>query len=219
MLISQSLIFVHNPRTGGMSVRDYLKRAAPGHYFPESDPKLGDQQKAALMHQGLAACYQYATRLGFDPLRIPTLVCIRNPYSLTLSGYLYLAQRWREQVQEIEGTFAEYLQNLVTRTPAKVLEQRAAAHYGPFSSFLTLGGDIVPDNLTIARTESLREDIAAFLKDKVGVSPPPGFPHKNASQHEHFSKYYGKAEEEIVYRMYKSAFDNGLYQRYEGLEL
>jgi hypothetical protein len=202
-----------------MSVRDYLKRAAPGRYFPESDPKLGDQQKAALMHQGLEACYRYATRLGFDPLRIPTLVCIRNPYSLTLSGYLYLVQRWREQVQEIEDTFAEYLQNLLTRTPAAVLEQRAGANYGPFSSFLTLGGDIVPDNLTIARTESLREDLAAFLKDKVGVSPPPGFPHKNASQHEHYSKYYGEAEEEIVYRMYKNAFDNGLYQRFAGLNL
>lgn len=218
MLIGRKLIFVHHPRTGGNSVSAYLKRAVPDRYYPAADPNLDDERKTWLMHRGLAICYQYANRLGIDPFQIPTLVCVRNPYSLALSGYLYLAQRWKEQLGDIEETFSEYLKNLLAKTPEDVLEQRAGAAYGPFSNFITLGGDIIPDNLTIARTESLAADVEAFLKDQVGVKAPRGFPHKNASEHAHFSEYYGEDQEAIVYRLYRNVFDNGLYQRYAGLD-
>jgi len=217
MLIGRSLIFVHHPRTGGMSVRAYLKQAVPDGYRPADDRGLSDKERTWLMHQGLEVCFKYATRLGTDPFSIPALVCIRNPYSLALSSYLYLAQRWGTQVKDIEVTFVSYLRGLVARTPADVLEQRALARYGPFSRYMTLGGDTVPDTLTIARTESLADDIAAFLRDQVGVKAPQGFPHKNASKHEHFSTYYGEDEEAIVYRLYRNVFDNGLYARYAGL--
>lgn len=217
MLIGKRLIFIHNPRTGGMSVQAYLRRAVPDRYFPIADTTLDDKKKAWFMHQGLEVCFQYANRLGIDPFSIPALVCIRNPYSLTLSGYLYLKQRFGDSLGEKERSFPAYLQNKISEMDQEVLEQRAAARYGPFSRFLTLGGDLVPDNLTIARTESLAEDVEAFLKDQVGVKAPRGFPHKNASEHGHFSQYYGEAEEDIVYRLYRNVFDNGLYERYAGL--
>jgi len=218
MLIGKRLIFIHNPRTGGMSVQAYLRRAVPGQYFPIADTGLDDQKKAWFMHQGLEVCFQYANRLGFDPFGIPALVCIRNPYSLTLSGYLYLKQRFGDSLAEQEQSFPAYLKNLVGEMDQEVLERRAAAHYGPFSRFMTLGGDIVPDNLTVARTESLADDVEAFLKNQVGVKAPRGFPHKNASEHGRFSEYYSEAEEELVYRMYRNVFDGGLYERYAGLE-
>lgn len=201
-----------------MSVRAYLKRAVPDRYFPEADPGLDDQKKAWLMHQGLEVCFQYANRMGIDPFRVPVLVCIRNPYSLALSGYLYLQQRFGHSLGEKEHSFAAYLENKMSEVDEELLERRAAARFGPFSHYLALGGDIVPDNLTIARTESLADDVEAFLNDKIGVKAPRGFPRKNATRHEHFSRYYGAAEEEIVYRLYRNVFDSGLYARHEGLQ-
>ena len=217
MLISKSLIFIHNPRTGGSSVREYLKNALPAKYYPAHDTTMSKKEKVWVTHQGLAIAFQYASRLGFDPFRIPTIVCIRNPYSLSLSGYIYLSQRWKDQIDDLEGTFSEYLVNLSSKTPRDKLERMANSPYGPFSGFLMIG-DKVPPNLTIARTESLRNDVANFVNNLAGASPVSGFPYKNRSKHEHFSGYYTKTEEEIVYRMYKNTFDNGVYKRYEGLD-
>ena len=217
MLISESLIFVHNPRTGGSSVREYLQNAVPAKYYPANDTSMSEKERLWIMHQGLAVAFQYAAKLGLDPAGIPALVCIRNPYSLTLSGYKYLFQRWKDQTEKLEGTFAEYLSNLSSRTPADKLERMAASPYGPFSGFLMVG-DRVPPSLTIAKTESLSNDVAGFLNSVPGASPASEFPYYNRSEHEHFSAYYSEKEEEIVYRMYKNTFDNGLYKRYEGLD-
>lgn len=217
MLVSESLIFVHNPRTGGSSVRDYLKTALPEKYYPAADVSMSKKEKVWITHQGIGIAYQYACRLGFNPYTTPTIVCIRNPYSLTLSGYQYLSQRWRGKINDLEGTFSKYLVNLSLKTPKDKLEGMANSPYGPFSGFL-LVGDKVPPNLTIARTESLSKDVANFLSNLVELQPAFDFPHKNRSKHEHFSSYYTAKEEEIVYRMYKNTFDNGLYKRYDGLD-
>ena len=218
MLIGPSLIFVHNPRAGGASVREYLQRAVPGRYFPVADPKLSNADKSWLIHQGLEVCYQYATRSGFDPFSIPTLVVIRNPYSLSLSGYLYLAQRHGQKIRNMEQTFEQYLENLIAATPPEQLEAKADAEYGPFTAFMTLGG-VIPSNLTVARTESLREDVEVFVQSLPGAHKVKNFPHTNRSEHEHFSQYFGNAEEEMVYRIYKNTFESGLYRRFEGLDL
>ncbi len=217
MLISESLIFVHNPRTGGSSVREYLKQALPAKYYPARDTSLSEKERLWIMHQGLAVAFQYAAKLGFDPLSIPAFVCIRNPYSLTLSGYQYLSQRRKDQSIQLEDTFSEYLVNLSMKTPKEKLDRMAAAPHGPFSGFMMIG-DKVPANLTIARTETLSHDVAGFLENLTGARPTLNLPHNNRTEHEHFSGYYTKKEEEIVYRMYKNTFDNGLYQRYEGLD-
>jgi len=217
MLVSESLIFVHNPRTGGSSVREYLKKALPDKYYPAADTSMGEKEKVWVTHQGIGIAYQYASRLGFDPFKIPTIVCIRNPYSLTLSGYQYLSQRWGNKIGDLEGTFSKYLSNLFLKTPREKLEGMANSPHGPFSGFLLIG-DRVPPNLTVARTESLSKDVTNFLGKLTGPRPAFDFPHINRSKHEHFSSYYTGKEEEIVYRMYKNTFDNGLYKRYEGLD-
>lgn len=217
MLVGPSLIFVHNPRAGGSSVREYLQRAVPGRYFPVADPKLSNADKSWLIHQGLEVCYQYATRLGLDPFNIPSLVVIRNPYSLSLSGYLYLAQRHGKKIKNMEQTFEQYLENLIAATPVEQLEAKANAEYGPFSTFMTLGG-VKPANLAVARTESLRGDAEEFVQGLSGSHKVKRFPHINSSEHAHFSQYFTRTEEEMVYRIYRNTFESGLYKRFEGLD-
>lgn len=217
MLISQSLIFIHYPKTGGSSVQAYLQKAVRGRFFPHDDANLSRPQKESLMHEGLQVAYQYANRLGLNPFEIPAITCIRNPYDLMLSGYLFLKQKHGHKIADLESNFLDYMKNLFARTPVPVMQGRASAIYGPYTAYLTIGQQ-KPDNLTIARTENLQEDVSAFLKDKVGITPKMPMPHKNRTRHAHFSKYFGEEEERLVYDMWKNVFDNGLYARYEGLE-
>ncbi|MBT8061052.1 MAG: hypothetical protein KJO85_00110, partial [Gammaproteobacteria bacterium] len=83
-------------------------------------------------------------------------------------------------------------------------------------AYLTVGHQ-KPENLTVARTENLQQDVADFLRHQVGITPKIPMPHKNRTRHRHFSSYYGDEEERLVYEMWKNAFDNGLYARYQGL--
>lgn len=217
MLISQSLIFIHYPKTGGSSVQAYLQKAVRGRFYPHDDANMDRKQKERLMHEGLQVAYQYAQHLGFDPFSIPAITCIRNPYDLMLSGYLFLKQKHGNKIADLEDNFLDYLKNLFARTPAQVMQGRATASYGPYTAYLTIGHQ-KPDNLTIARTENLQQDVADFLRDKLGITPKIAVPHKNRTRHAHFSKYYGEEEERLVYDMWKNVFDKGLYERYEGLE-
>ena len=215
MLISPSLMFIHYPRTGGSSIQKLVLEALPGKYYPIDDERMNDGQKAWVVHQGLDVAWQYARHLGLDPEAIPALVVIRNPYDLMISGYKYLGQRWKGQVADLPNSFRAYLEDLSARTPPDRAQAWARAHYGQYDDYLRLGGR-QPSNLTVARFENLVEEVGAFLV-KAGMDPAAAFPHRNATEHQHFSRYYTGVEEELVYRMWKNAFDNGLYARHEGL--
>lgn len=216
MLVSRSLIFIHHARTGGSSVQQYLREILPDTYYPYADPNMRDGQKAWLTHQGLEVAWQYARHLGFDPDTLPALVVIRNPYSLTLSGYLYLKQRWGGQVPDLEATFAGYLENLWQKTPADAKQRWSQSRYGQYSDYLLRDGE-APANLTVARFETMDQDVGAFVRDRLGVITGKPLPYVNATQHGPFAEYYGEHEEELVYTMWRNAFDNGLYQRRQGL--
>ena len=75
-----------------------------------------------------------------------------------------------------------------------------------------------PAKLSIARTERLQEDVTDFLAEQVGARPRFRFPHKNRTVHQHFSRYYGEREEQLVYNMWQNTFESGLYTRFEGLD-
>lgn len=117
-----------------------------------------------------------------------------------------------------EDTFSEYLTNLAKNTASDMLEKRASLPFGPYTPYL-LSGERIPENLTIARTESLNEDATNFLENLTGDKSEFKFPHQNRTKHRHFSEYFSKIEEKIVYTMWKNTFDSGLYDRYQGLKL
>lgn len=218
MLLSPSLIFVHNPRTGGTSVRSLLQASVPDRYFPIADPEMTTGQKQWALHQGMDFAHQYARRLGLDPTRIPTLVCIRNPYDHVLSGYKYLAGKPAGTVPDMEPDFSTYVRRLFERLNAR---QKALLENAPFglNSKYLLVGRLQPSNLSIARTESLDIDVARFIRQHLGVEPAHEIKRVNASAPGGRAQYYGAEEEEVVYRLHKQMFDKGVYQRYEGLSL
>lgn len=218
MLIGKSLMFIHNPRTGGTSVRRLLQASVPEAYRPVNDPTLTREQKTWALHQGMPFAHQYARRLGLDPLALPTLVCVRNPYAHVLSGYRYLAERPAGDVPDLEPDFGAYVRNLYERLDDDKRALMERAPYGLNSTYVLVGHD-KPPNVTVARTEQLAGDVAAFLRDRVGVEPAHEIAHENASASGDIADHYGAEEEEIVYRLHRQMFDRGLYERFAGLSL
>lgn len=217
MLIGRSLMFVHNPRTGGSSVRSLLQKAVPDTYYPINDSTMPREQKLWAMHQGMVFAHQYAERLGFNPLALPTFVCIRNPYAHMLSGYRYLAERPAEDVPDLAPDFSTYIRQLYAQMTKDQKSLMERAPYGMYSRYILVGNDR-PPNVTIGRTEQLERDVKKFLKKKVGARAKGKLPRDNATRHGSIAKYYGDEEEAIVYKLYRNVFEKGLYQRYEGLE-
>lgn len=218
MLVSKKLLFVHHPRTGGTSVRNHLMRLVPDNYYPSQDPNLNTDQKVWLTHQGLDVCHKYAMQQRINPMMVPTLVVIRNPYSLMLSEYMYLSQKWKKKIKDIEKTLLGYLANMYKKTSDERRQKWANDRLGRYQDFLCVN-DQTPDNLTIARYESLADDVNGFLKDQLGILDEKAkLPHKNASRHGDFKNYFTDKEEKLVYAMWKNVFESGLYKRYEGLE-
>jgi hypothetical protein len=217
MLLSPSLIFVHNPRTGGTSARGLIQASLPDRYYPINDPEMTPGKKQWAMHQGLDFAHQYARRLGLDPCKIPTLVCIRNPYDHVLSGYKYLAGKPAGTVPDMEPDFSTYVRRLYEKLNNR---QKAFLENAPFglNSKYLLVNRMQPSNLVVARTEQLGRDLASFIR-QFGVEPAHDIKRVNASAPGDRSSYYGSDEEEVVYRLHKQMFDRGLYQRYEGLAL
>jgi len=175
-------------------------------------------QKQWAMHQGMEFAHQYAQRLGLNPNQIPTLVCIRNPYDHVLSGYKYLADRPAGTVPDLEPDFSTYVQRMHQKLTPKQKVTLEQAPFGLNSKYIMVGRK-QPANVTIAKTEDLQTGISAFIRDRLGIEPDRSIAKYNASSADHRAKYYGPEEEEIVYRLHRKMFDNGIYQRYEGLSL
>ena len=219
MLIGQKFIFIHYPRTGGTSVRNHLSRLFPDNYLPMSDPRLSREQQVNLTHQSLVVCHQYAKQSGVNPLSLPTLVCIRNPYSLMLSEYMYLKQKWGKKIKDLDKTFSGYLNTLSKKVTAEKKQRWKESHYGRYQDYLCINGSL-PVNLTIARYESLEEDVNRFIAEKLGLTDSKAkLPHKNASRHGKVAAYYTEKDEQLVYDMWQNVFDNGLYNRFDGLDV
>ena len=218
MLVSRKLLFVHYPRTGGTSVRNHLMRLVPDQYLPMNDPKLNKDQKVWMTHQGLDICHKYAYQQGINPMLVPTLVVIRNPYSLMLSEYMYLSQKWKKKIKDLEKTLGLYLANMYKKTSEERMQKWKKDPYGRYQDFLCVNGE-TPANLTVGRYENLAEDVNTFISDRLNISEESKkLPHKNASRHGDFKNYYTDKEEKLVYAMWRNVFDSGLYKRYQGLE-
>jgi hypothetical protein len=193
-----------------------LQASLPDRYLPVNDPTMTAGQKQWALHQGMDFAHQYARRLGLDPLTIPTLVCIRNPYDHVLSGYKYLADRPAGTVPDMEPDFPSYVHNMYQKLNPRQKKTLEQAPFGLHSKYVLVGG-MRPGNVTVARTESLSEEIPRFIREKLGARPVHTIARDNASSDGGHDQYYGRKEEEIVYRLYKQLFDTGIYSRFEGL--
>jgi hypothetical protein len=238
MIFNRNLLFLHPPKTAGMSTSLYLLQVLSAPVYvsqPVRDEALpaGVVQLLGKRHETLAECREVVARHGFDLRRFPiVLATIRNPYDLEVSRWAFLRQahpweRGPEQDLALACDFDEFAVRNEQRGGSWATDALAPLGLDPFDDvsdgrpypnelkdFFTLDGRI-PDNLRIIRFECLVPDLHAALAS-VGVDGRAvDFPWINTSRRAPYPAYYTRQAEEAVYRRYRWAFDEGFYLRFD----
>ena len=213
MLFNRDVIFIHVPKTGGMSVTHYLLETLPPpiYYFhPTVDGDTSDRgivQVHGLRHETLAEAESIVREYGYDLHEVPlVLAVLRNPYALEVSRYAYL----RKGNPWDRGTNQQLAMNEDFETFAIESHDHGGTSR-PLESYFLLNGQF-PRNLHIAKLENLAEDLSEALR-KVGIEKRADLTQVNISRHDRFESYYTRSAELAVYQRYKWVFDHGFYER------
>jgi SAM-dependent methyltransferase len=221
VIFSKDILFVHVPKTGGMSVTSYLMDVLPPPVYYVRPPDLledfarrnGVVPIVGPRHGSLRDAAEIVREHGLELSDFKLIMTVlRNPYSLDVSLYHYLrtGHPWDEgpnQRLALTRDFATFAtQSSFSDEVASPLQS-----HRPLESYFYWEGEF-PPNLTIARFESLEADVKHALRS-VGIVSDVKFPWRNKSRHADFTSYYNKEAEEAVYRKYKWVFDAGFYER------
>ncbi len=211
MLWSRRLLFIHVPKTGGMSLTTHLLRTLDAPVYlsiPEGHAPPGIDDRVVVVpgkrHETLAEARDLLAARGvafedFDPV----VVVARNPYEMEVSRFFYLAKgnpwdRGRDQDLALAGDFERFA--LESCLPSLHLER-----------YYTIDGH-KPDTLRVLRFERLQEDFAE-LASAYGLPAPAALPRENATRHGPYREYFSARIEPVVYERYRFVFDAGLYPR------
>jgi hypothetical protein len=213
MIFCSELLFLHVPKTGGISVSEVLLDVLPRPVYysvPEGHgerPRSGVIRIPGVRHETLEEAeetvQQYGFRLGDFPV---VLACLRNPYELEVSRYAYLRKEhpWDRGVSQ-DLALAGDFERFATQSPPHARR--------PLETYFLLRGQ-VPENLRIARLEELSTELADVLR-LIGVNSKIRLRRTNRSRHRHYSRYYTPRAGEAVYEKYRWAFELGGYLRLE----
>lgn len=215
MIFTKDLLFLHVPKTGGMSVTSYLLEILPPPIYytrPELDEDFarrpGIVQMLGGRHESLPEAAELLPRYGFSLSDFELILAVlRNPYDLEVSRYHYLraGHPWDYGPNQRLALTRDFTAFAVNSTLGERDGVRTLENY-----FHWLGE--IPPNLTITRFENLETDVMQALAS-IGVESKAEFPWKNRSRHDDYLSYYTKDAEEAVYRKYQWVFDAGFYER------
>jgi hypothetical protein len=219
VIFSKDLLFIHVPKTGGMSVTRYLLQVLPRpvYYAHQTvDERITDTgivQMPGRRHETLEQAAQVVGEYGFNLSDFRLIIsALRNPYSLEVSRYAYL--------QTGKAVDRGYNQKLALTEDFENFAIKSFGHTGSqddIEKYFVIDSK-VPKNLRIVFYENLVRDIRDALRI-VGIEEEPDFPWVNRSHHGDFLSYYTRLAEEAVYQRYRWVFDNGFYDRIDPEEL
>jgi hypothetical protein len=97
MVFNRDVLFLHVPKTGGVSVTNYLLQVLPVPvYYVTKGPvkQAADREGVSFIageaHQTLATARKFLPGHGFELEQFPRILAtLRNPYDLTVSYYTY----------------------------------------------------------------------------------------------------------------------------------
>lgn len=213
MIWNEKVLFLHVPKTAGMSMTELLQSHLQGH-VRGTEPSIREKkQKGGVTwfqgkrHENLfdaESFFTYRNRSIFQFARI--FAVMRNPYDLEVSRYYYLRKgkavdRGPAQQIALECSFAEYLQK--------------APFFGqnpPRLDKYFVMGTLLPANLVVLRYENLSDDIHFHLAPYLDVGDAE-LPHVNRSKRPDYASLYDAESEAACYRRHPWFFDKGFYSR------
>ena len=214
LIWNDKLLFLHVPKTGGMSLTRFLLKhlTSPVHYT--TDPK-DDHKKRAHFHEGgrhetLVQAEAYLNEKRNSSITDFELIVavMRNPYDLEVSRYHYLRRGQAKdsgpaQDLAVAGNFRAYLREAPFRgaTPPRL------------DRYFTIMGS-TPDNLQIIRYEHLQPDVHRLVEPYL-AEKNARIPHLNKSEHTHWGDFFDEEAEQLCYERHAWFFDEGFYRRFE----
>lgn len=213
MIFTRELLFLHVPKTGGMSVTNFLLEALPRPLYythPGDDPALtaaGVVQIKGIRHETLAEAVGVVGRQGLRLEDFAVIVAVlRNPYEMEVSRFAYLQKGhpWDagpNQQLALAGNFEEFA----------IHSRDHGGPRRPIQAYFELDG-APPARLRVLRNERLESDLEEALR-LAGLERSVQLPRRNVSRHDDFRRYYTPAAEEAAYRRYRWVFDQGFYPR------
>lgn len=210
MLISDAerILFVHVPKTGGVSVELMLKKRCPDFRLKPAARPIGRHAPLARILRTEPEVADYWT-FGI----------VRNPWARMVSWYSMI-DFWNHK----HGPASGKPQNLERNTPAdgNAMWRTVVSDYDGFDDFVLRGTDELPrvgkpqwtylsapklgkEADFIGRTESFAEDLAVVQR-RLGVEPTPP-PHRNSSSHGSYRDYFTDATRKKVAEVYAEDID------------
>lgn len=175
-------IFVHIPKTGGISVSEALW----GH--------MGGVHKTM---------EEYRRIFGRDTLNeYFSFTFVRNPWARLVSAWSYLKaggqhardKAWAEKYLTPFPDFKSFVSDGLNENG--VLN---GIHFRPQTDFITLDGKIAVD--FIGRQENLKTDFNT-VRERIGLHHAE-LPHRNRSDHKNYREYYDDQTAERVEKIYQ----------------
>ena len=192
MCNTQKYMFIHIPKTGGMSIRRTFNETS-GLAIEAHHTSFSSFQK------------KYNTDDFFK------FSFVRNPWDRAVSAFFYLKKGGRKAPYDLDAqrilkdiSFHEFIINL---------DSLKFLHTKPQMEFIQ---DI--DNFDfIGRFESIQEDFNTVCN--INNIPQTNLPHNNISKHKHYTEYYDKEVRGIIAEKYAEDIEMFGYKFGEGTTL
>ncbi|MBI3156009.1 MAG: hypothetical protein HYZ20_11420 [Burkholderiales bacterium] len=212
MIYNDQVLFIHVPKTAGMSLTHYLADNLPGEVYNVA-PEAARQGPATRMkhvkgprHADLPKAREVLAGQGrsLEDFKL-ILSVVRCPYDLEVSRYHYLRQGhpWDKGLaQDIAMTadFKEFCKRAPFQGRNPALIERFYCEE-----------DRLPRNARVLRFEGLSVGLPLALRDVCEERKP--LRKVNVSKRRPYGEYFDSETENYAYEKYKWLFDMGYYSR------
>jgi hypothetical protein len=190
MIISDTkkFIFIHIPKTGGMSVRSSLEKY--GRTMQNKNLSKHVKAKIAKMHTNWNAYFKFAF--------------VRNPWSWLVSGYHYAKKDkrdWRHRQANSMG-FKDYLRWSLESPDVR----HSTLRLGQFD-FIAENNNLIVDY--VGKLETITVDFNHICK-KLGIRSHLN--HLNKTKHKDYRQYYDTSTRELVAASFKKDIQQFNYE-------
>jgi len=218
MLFNDEVMFLHVPKTGGMSITTYLLNNLPGTIYLSVPPAAFDhasrsakfadvRERLQLVpgrrHEDLFQAGQIAGKFGRSLQDFKLIMAVvRNPYDLEVSYYCHLR---KESVRKRSGR-GRLATSLAASGDFETFA-KSAPYYGHLPSrierYYSLSGG-TPDNMQIIRLEEIDGDLAVVAPFSLRRWSMPHYNRTNGRRQ--WADYLTPTAESAIYEKYRYLF-------------